>query len=64
MKQIYYITFTGRYESDDGKLSPKRITFSCKDTCTDFCKGGLLIHNRRWFRIEKVEYEPIEGAYR
>lgn len=63
MKQIYYITFIGRYENDEGKASRKRLSFSQKDTCTDFKSGDLLIHKGRWFRVEEVIYEPIEGAY-
>ena len=64
MKPIYYIEFTGRYISSDGKLSRKQISFSTKDTCTDFKIGNTLIHKGRFFKIEKVEYTKIEGAYR
>lgn len=63
MKQIYYITFKGRYEVD-GRLSKRCISFTQKDTCTDFHAGCLLIHKGRFFHVEEVIYEPIEGAYR
>ena len=63
MKQVYYITFMGRYEID-GRLSKRRESFSIKDTCTDFVAGNVLIYKGRYFHVEEVTYETIEGAFR
>lgn len=38
MKQLYYITITGRYLLDNDRPSKRRVTFSIKDTNTDLYK--------------------------
>ena len=63
MKQLYYITFKGRYEMKNGKLSTKQSTFTVKDSNTYFHKGKTVIHNGRFFHIDQVFFEPISGYY-
>ena len=63
MKQIYYITFKGRYEIN-GRLSKKSTSFSLKDTYTDFKAGNTLLHKGRFFHIDEVIYEPMKNCYR
>ena len=64
MKQIYYITITGRYYMDDNKLSHKTVTFSVKDTNTDLHVGDMVFWRKRLMHIEKIEYEKMDGCYR
>ena len=64
MKQIYYITFTGRYIMPNGRLSKKQISFSVKDTNTDFKDGGEIYHQKRRFHIDHVKFEKMEGCFR
>ena len=63
MKPIYYITIKGRYVAENNTLSKRSIEFSTKDTYTDLRVSEMIFHKRKLLKIEKITYEPIEGAY-
>ena len=63
MKQLYYITFTGRYILPNGNLSSRQVTFYVKDTCTDFQAGKQVFHKRKLMFIDSVTYEKLEGCF-
>ena len=59
MKPLFYITIEGRYIKENEMLSKRKISFSIKDTNTDFHVGGIIFHKRRLVKIEKITYERI-----
>ena len=63
MKQLFYITITGRYLLDNDRPSKRRVTFSIKDTNTDLYIGGHVFHKRRPLVIEEITCEKLDGYY-
>ena len=63
MKQLYYITITGRYLLDNDRPSKRRVTFSIKDTNTDLHVGGHIFHRKRLLAIEEISFEKLDGYY-
>lgn len=64
MKQIYYVTFYGRYWLPKLKrYSTKSSSFSFKQTDIDFSIGCTVYHDRRLFIVDRIDAVPIEGAF-
>ena len=63
MKQLYYITITGRYLLDNDRPSKRRVTFSIKDTNTDLHVGEYVFHRKRLLAIDEISFEKLDGYY-
>ena len=56
---LYLIEFIGRYEMKDGTLSKRKSSFTAKNSHVDFKIGGTVIHNGKFFHIEKIFFSKI-----